>query len=461
MRLSVRLLALGVTGPLVGLGLFLGLSTISIVNLARVAKLDISQLFDEVNLNNMRTASDFVSLSTNRLATGLNRDVGLLSAEINQSLGVKADGSLTWKGTQIPAEQLEQRLVTLLKKPLRSPEESSSILYRDPEGHWRRLAGVSSEGTRLASGWRAPAAAADNLEVLISSPSNQNPAHNTMIKWGENWQMARIQALGTTKESTRLALVVSLPTDAAKILLETSAHLLPYKNHRVAFYGRSADGQLFCTYSFPTTKACPQLQSLLKRSRGMPSNVPEGVKEIQLSDNQDRPEVSQRLFVMGFPNWNWLAVVQISTAEFTQAWEPLRKEAVQLITVLVVGTAVLIGGCALAAWRISEGIKKELRQLADGANALAEGGSRLRLIYSGQDALGRLVAAFNRMAEAVADREDRLKDRIQVLEININERDLHGQVRSITDDPHFTELSERARAMRNRRQRRPPKEPAA
>jgi hypothetical protein len=46
MRLSVRLLVLGVTGPLVGLGLFLGLSTASIMDLARVAKVDLGRLFD-------------------------------------------------------------------------------------------------------------------------------------------------------------------------------------------------------------------------------------------------------------------------------------------------------------------------------------------------------------------------------------------------------------------------------
>lgn len=448
MRLSVRLLVLGVTGPLVGLGLFLGLSTASIIDLARAAKVDLRRLFDEVNLNNMRTASEFVTLSTGRLAKGLELDVSTLSAELQQSLSVDAQGTPLWKGEALPQAQIADRVTQVLSKPLRSPEESTSVFLKGPDGSWRRLAGITSEGRSLPRGWPAPKPAARNLEALMVQTNEKHPAINTMMKWGDAWQMSRVQALSTHNGSPRLALGVSLPSDAATIILQTSSQLLPYREHKVAFFGRSAYGGLFCSYASPTPQTCETLKTVLADSGGIPESFTNGVSERQLKKRQSR------LFVAGFPLWNWLAVVQISNGELENAWAPLRKEATQLVGFLLAGTGLLIGGCALAAWKIGEGIKKELRKLADGANAIADGNSRLKLSYSGDDALGRLVEAFNQMAQAVGDREDRLKERIQTLEININERELHGQVRSITDDPHFNELSSRAKAMRSRRQAR-------
>ncbi|MFZ9217676.1 MAG: HAMP domain-containing protein [Vulcanococcus sp.] len=448
MRLSVRLLVLGVTGPLVGLGLFLGLSTASIIDLAKAAKVDLRQLFDEVNLNNMRTASEFVTLSTNRLAKGLELDVSTLTAELQQSLSVTAEGTPLWKGQALPKEDIADRVMQVLSKPLRSPEESTSVFLKGSDGTWKRLAGITSEGKSLPRGWPAPTAAARNLEALMAQANQNNPAVNTMIKWGDVWQMSRVQALVNSAGTPRLALGVSLPSDAATIILETSSQLLPYREHKVAFFGRSANGGLVCNYATPTAQSCEALKAVLMKSGGIPEKFINDVTERRLKHQQSR------LFVAGFPLWNWLAVVQISNGELESAWAPLRKEATQLVSLLLVGTGLLIAGCAIAAWKIGEGIKKELRTLADGANAIAAGNSRLKLAYSGDDALGRLVEAFNQMAKAVGDREDRLKERIQTLEININERELHGQVRSITDDPHFNELSSRAKAMRNRRQAR-------
>ncbi|MFZ9568165.1 MAG: hypothetical protein ACO28R_11710, partial [Vulcanococcus sp.] len=176
MRLSVRLLVLGVTGPLVGLGLFLGLSTASIIDLAKAAKVDLRQLFDEVNLNNMRTASEFVTLSTNRLAKGLELDVSTLTAELQQSLSVTAEGTPLWKGQALPKEDIADRVMRVLSKPLRSPEESTSVFLKGSDGTWKRLAGITSEGKSLPRGWPAPTAAARNLEALMAQANQNNPA---------------------------------------------------------------------------------------------------------------------------------------------------------------------------------------------------------------------------------------------------------------------------------------------
>jgi len=448
MRLSVRLLLLGVTGPLVGLGLFLGLSTASVVHLARAAKVDLRRLFDEVNLNNMRTASDFVTLTTNRLGKSLEEDVNTLSTQLKRHLSVDPAGTALWDGQALPQEEIANLVSQVLAKPLRSPEESTSVFMKGRDGTWRRLAGITSDGEQLTRGWSAPKPAVENLEALMAKANQTNQAVNTMIKWGDDWQMSRVQALSNHDAAPRLALGVSLPSDAATVILSTSSALLPYREHKVAFFGRNVKGGLFCSYATPTPQSCENLKALLIDSGGIPKSFTKGVSERQLKGNKSK------LFVAGFPLWNWLAVVEISNGEMENAWAPLRREATRLVALLIAGTSLLIAGCAFASWKISEGIKRELRKLADGANAIAAGNSLLKLDYSGNDALGRLVEAFNRMAQAVGDREDRLKARIQTLEININERELHGQVCSITNDPHFNELSSRAKAMRDRRQAR-------
>jgi hypothetical protein len=58
------------------------------------------------------------------------------------------------------------------------------------------------------------------------------------------------------------------------------------------------------------------------------------------------------------------------------------------------------------------------------------------------------------MAGAVAEREASLRERIRNLEIDINQQVLNGQVCSITQDPNFAALNQRAREMRARRNQR-------
>ena len=64
-----------------------------------------------------------------------------------------------------------------------------------------------------------------------------------------------------------------------------------------------------------------------------------------------------------------------------------------------------------------------------------------------------LFKAFTTMTGAVQRRETDLRRTMQGLEIQINRQALNVQVGSIVSDPSFSSLSERARAMRERRQR--------
>lgn len=63
-----------------------------------------------------------------------------------------------------------------------------------------------------------------------------------------------------------------------------------------------------------------------------------------------------------------------------------------------------------------------------------------------------LMEAFQRMTAAVSRRQTDLRATIQDLKIQINRQAVSTQVRTIVADPTFSSLSERARAMRARRQ---------
>jgi hypothetical protein len=62
------------------------------------------------------------------------------------------------------------------------------------------------------------------------------------------------------------------------------------------------------------------------------------------------------------------------------------------------------------------------------------------------------MEAFQRMTAAVSRRQTDLRATIQDLKIQINRQAVSTQVRTIVADPTFSSLSERARAMRARRQ---------
>ena len=63
-----------------------------------------------------------------------------------------------------------------------------------------------------------------------------------------------------------------------------------------------------------------------------------------------------------------------------------------------------------------------------------------------------LMRAFERMTSAMSRRQTDLRATIQDLEIQINRKSLTSQVKTIVTDPTFSAFTERARAMRARRQ---------
>ena len=82
MRLSLRLLALGVSGPLVGLGMFLAISAGTVMQLSRKANLEMTELFNQDNLQVL----SLMHLNEPELLYNLSHTCKLVTLRVNQNL---------------------------------------------------------------------------------------------------------------------------------------------------------------------------------------------------------------------------------------------------------------------------------------------------------------------------------------------------------------------------------------
>lgn len=457
MRLSIRLVALGVTGPIVSLGIFLALSASTLVDLSRKAKVELTSLFDQDNRTNLMLTTSMIQRYTRTLSDQLQGDSERVAGVLKRNLSVADNGTLLWGGQPMTLQEAPVRLNPVLGMPLTTRTERASVVYLDKSRQWRRLSGIGSDGRALEPGVKLPSQTVRDVEAMTRRADGRFVTRNSILLGEEGWLMTRLTPLvSASRNSQQLLLALTVRTDAANQVLESSASLFPYKNHQVAFFGFTPDGKFYCSYARPSHHTCSILRQAMASSGGIPR--PDGSRHEVLSERAvmvsssptSRPQ-PQRLFIATFPSWNWLAVILVEESLLDNNLIPLRQATVQMLVLLVAASLLLVVGCGAAAWRIASGIKQELRKLAEAADGIAAGRTRMELAYPADDALGRLVQAFNRMAGAVADREDSLRARIRTLEIDINEKALKGQVCSITQDPSFQALSQRAREMRERR----------
>lgn len=458
MRLSVRLVALGVSGPIVGLGIFLALSASTVIDLSRKAKVELTALFDQDNRTNLMLTTSMIQRYTRTLADQLQGDSERIAGLLSRDLRVDSDGQVRWKGVDLNNKEAAKLLNPILAIPLTTPTERAAIYLRNQAGLWKRLTGVDTNGKALSPGWSPPPETTRDIEAMTRLSDGRFVARNSILLGDGEWRMTRLTPLDQGKPQ-RLLLSVSVRTDAANQVLESSASLFPYKNHQVAFFGFTPSGDFYCSYAQPSRDTCKLLHRVMVQSGGIPK--PTGSRQevlveraVQAASSRSSQPQPQRLFIATFPSWNWLAVILVEESLLDNNLIPLRQATTQLLLLLVGASLLLVMGCAIAAWKIAESIKQELRVLAEAADGIAAGRTHMQLSYPSDDALGRLVRAFNRMAGAVADREDSLRARIRTLEIDINQQTLKGQVCSITQDPSFKELSNRARDMRSRRRAR-------
>jgi DNA-binding response OmpR family regulator len=77
--------------------------------------------------------------------------------------------------------------------------------------------------------------------------------------------------------------------------------------------------------------------------------------------------------------------------------------------------------------------------------------SQLDSVAVREDALGRLARVFQRMGKEVQAREERLKNQVQQLKIEIDEARKKTQVAEVTETDYFQELQKKAKDLRRRR----------
>lgn len=456
LRLSTRLILLGVSGPLVGLAIFLMMASATSLGLSRQARTELVNMFDQENRSTLFFATAVVQQSTIAANQQLTGDARKLAQDL-APLALAADGSALWKQRPLPVDRARPFLMQRLRQQLSLPKERAAIYRLDGSGQWQRYAGVTAEGQALASGWKLPESESRFIATVMAQDRRHHRTHSNVVLRNGGWWMSVITPLQSEGGRVTSVLSVSSPSDAAARILHSVNSLFPPQGYRLAFFGYTPDGQVFCDYETPGSRACGTLKAALLRSGGLPKHntaAREVIIERLVDMRRHSPlgVLPQHLFIATFPRWNWFAVIAVEPQVLQETLGPLQQATRSALLQLSLVTLLLIGGCAFAAIKISDGIKTQLRRLAVAANSIAAGETRQSLKYDSDDALGRLVEAFNRMAGAVADREDALKAQIQTLEISINNQELSGHVSSIVNDPGFDSLSQRARAMRDRRQ---------
>ncbi len=76
---------------------------------------------------------------------------------------------------------------------------------------------------------------------------------------------------------------------------------------------------------------------------------------------------------------------------------------------------------------------------------------RLDPVAERQDELGQLTRVFQKMARQVYDREQKLKEQVSLLRIEIDESKKQADVAEITDTDYFQDLQKKARTLRGKR----------
>jgi hypothetical protein len=116
MRLSVRLIALGVSGPIVGLGMFLAVSMATSIQLAKTAKTELTSLFNQDNRTNLLITTSMIQSNTDDITKQLVSNSEQLQ-KVLQPLRYQGNNRLTWKGQPLALSQAPKTLNNLLRLP--------------------------------------------------------------------------------------------------------------------------------------------------------------------------------------------------------------------------------------------------------------------------------------------------------------------------------------------------------
>jgi methyl-accepting chemotaxis protein len=126
-----------------------------------------------------------------------------------------------------------------------------------------------------------------------------------------------------------------------------------------------------------------------------------------------------------------------------------------LIVSLVVFVLALVA-VFLAAYFLSGAITRSMNAITGAAESLEKGVAfdpeSLASVAKGSDEVGRLARVFSQMAVQVQAREQKLKQEIQKLRIEIDDKKRAQDVSQIVDTEYFKDLKQKAKGLRDKKE---------
>jgi methyl-accepting chemotaxis protein len=127
----------------------------------------------------------------------------------------------------------------------------------------------------------------------------------------------------------------------------------------------------------------------------------------------------------------------------------------QIRSSFVIAFVVTYGSLFILIYGVSDILTKPIIALTDVSNAIGEGNYNRDLKQFREarfpDEIGRLAVVFELMVSKVRKREEKLKEQVAELKIEIDEAKRNRQVKEIVDSDFFQDLQKKAQEIRSRR----------
>lgn len=162
--------------------------------------------------------------------------------------------------------------------------------------------------------------------------------------------------------------------------------------------------------------------------------------------------------VVGVYRWlDDLDVALLAELNQSEASQAARQLALSMLLAGLVLAAVITVGVILLARHITRPILAIAEAAGNLGNASFEHGDLVRIARR-EDEVGLLTRAFQKMASQVHAREQRLKQHVQELRVEIDQVKRERHVNEITESDYFQELQDKAKQLRSRMSDRSPGE---
>jgi HAMP domain-containing protein len=460
MRLQTKLVLLGMSGPLVGLLSFWLISIHASSQFSSKAKQEIAGIINNENERSLKITTTLVQDEAEQVSQNVSSDSGVLIGYVKK---IRADktGKIYINNRPVDTQELNSYLSKYFLPVIKSTDgERAGIFIRKRTGEWQRLATINSAGEIINSNHAPSNQVIAQLDKLLLKTNGSISNLITLTKFDGEWRISKLTSFQPNGSTDTLILDVNIPSSFHSELAAATGNLFPAKVHQVALFQKIPSGDLICSYAKPNNESCSNLLRAMEKSGGIPALRKNGISSILKrtamippieSANSPKSAIQQTLYITVIPEWQIIVAICVDNSYFNASISGISKLRAGILMELTVATVVIMAVIGILSYIIAQRITKQINIIAKAANAMAAGQTKQNIIYGEKDSLGRLVMAFNHMSATLAERETSLIRQINELEININQNDLSCQINEITKHQDFTDLSERAKAMRERR----------